>query len=76
LDSRLGATIFALLKTTLYFKEMRKRPDRASILDEWIVDTVHRPEAEEIQNDGRIRRWPRIPTMDNRPLRVILSDDG
>jgi hypothetical protein len=76
LDLRLGATSIALLKTTAYFKEMRKRPDRVAILDEWIADTVQNPEAEDVQNDGRIRRWRRIPAMDNRALRVILLDDG
>jgi hypothetical protein len=31
---------------------------------------------EEIQADGRIRRWGRIAEMDNRVLRVILLEDG
>ena len=55
---------------------MRKRPDRAAIRDEWITETVRNPLAERIQDDGRIRRWRRIPEMDNRALRVILFDDG
>jgi hypothetical protein len=66
----------APVKTTAYFREMRKRPDRAAILDEWITATIESPLAEAIQDDGRIRRWRRIPEMDNRALRVILLDDG
>ncbi len=64
------------MKTTAYFREMRKRPDRAAILDEWIQASIESPLAEEIQDDGRIRRWRRIPEMDNRALRIILLDDG
>lgn len=64
------------MKTTAYFREMRKRPDRAVIREEWILRTVAAPDAEEVQDDGRIRRWKRIFEMDNRALRVILLDDG
>ena len=64
------------VKTTAYFREMRKRPDRAAIRDEWIMETVRNPLVERIQDDGRIRRWQRIPEMDNRALPVILLDDG
>lgn len=64
------------MKTTAYFREMRKRPDRAVIREEWILRTVGAPDAEEIQADGRIRRWKRIFEMDNRALRVILLEDG
>lgn len=64
------------VKTTACFREMRKRPDRAAILDEWIVQTVEDPMAEERQPDGRIRRWRRIPEMDNRALRDILPEVG
>jgi hypothetical protein len=55
---------------------MRLRPDRASILDDWIMSAMNSPEAEVIQADGRIRRWKRIQEMDNRALRVILLADG
>lgn len=34
------------------------------------------PLREEIQSDGRIRRWVRIPEFENRSLRVILLPDG
>ena len=44
------------MKVTHYFQTVRKRPDRAVILDEWIVRVVEAPERQEVQDDGRIRR--------------------
>lgn len=64
------------MKTTQYFQYTRQRPDRAMILDEWIERVIANPLREEMQNDGRIRRWARIKEMENRVLRVILLDDG
>jgi hypothetical protein len=46
------------------------------ILDEWIERAIQTPVREEVQNDGRIRRWVRIPEMNNRVLHVILLEDG
>jgi hypothetical protein len=64
------------MKTTLYFQHTRQRPDRATILDAWIEQVIKHPVREEVQSDGRIRRWARIAEMDNRVLRVILLEDG
>jgi hypothetical protein len=64
------------MKTTQYFRYTRQRPDRAAIRDEWIERVIQNPLREEIQSDGRIRRWARIPEMENRVLRVILLEDG
>lgn len=64
------------MKTTQYFQYTRQRPDRAVIQDEWIERVIRDPLREEIQSDGRIRRWARIPEMGNRVLRVILLEDG
>jgi hypothetical protein len=64
------------MKTTLYFQHTRQRPDRAIILDSWIEQVIKKPIREEIQSDGRIRRWARIAEMENRVLRVILLEDG
>jgi hypothetical protein len=36
---------------------------------------LENPEKREIQSDGRIRLWKRIPGMDNRVLRIILLED-
>ena len=33
-------------------------------------------EAQETQEDGRIRKWARIASFENRWLRVILLEDG
>ena len=64
------------MKTTQYFQYTRQRPDRAVILDEWIERVFKNPLREETQADGRIRRWARIPEMENRALRIVLLEDG
>ena len=64
------------MKTTAYFDLIRRRPDRALIKDEWIERAITSPVHQITQLDGRIRRWARVPEMDNRYLRVILLADG
>ena len=64
------------MKTTGYFKSCMSRPDRAIIRTEWIRRTIDFPEMEQVQKDGRIRRWSRIPEMGNEYLRVVLLPDG
>lgn len=64
------------MKTTQYFRFMQKRPDRAFIKEEWIEFVVNNPAEEEIQSDGRIRRWAKIKENEDRYLRVILLEDG
>lgn len=66
----------AEFRSTEYFRHVRERADRAIILDGWILRAIRTPIREEIQSDGRIRRWARIPEFENRALRVILLDDG
>ena len=63
------------MKTTRYFQHMRKRSDRRAILDDWIMRVLEHPERMEVQSDGRIRKWARIPEAD-KVLRVILLEDG
>ena len=36
---------------------------------------MNHPETEEVQADGRIRRWARIPEPGGRALRVVLLQD-
>ena len=55
---------------------MRQRPDRAAIQAEWIERVVAHPAHEQIQQDGRIRRWGPIAEVDGRYLRVILLPDA
>jgi hypothetical protein len=64
------------MKCTLYFLHVWKRPDRCIIRQEWIEKTVNQPDAEQIQKDGRIRRWKKIEQADGRYLRVVLLEDG
>lgn len=63
------------MKTTGYFRYTRKRPDRFRILDEWILEAIERPVGEEIQSDGRVRRWVFVD-VEKKYLRVILLEDG
>jgi hypothetical protein len=65
-----------MLKTTAYFEVIRTHPDRRMILDEWIQRAIRAPFREFVQADGRIRRWMRVPEMENKYLRVILLPDG
>lgn len=64
------------MKFTQYFQAMRLRPDRAAIQMEWIQRVVEHPAKEFIQQDGRIRRWAKIPEAGGKYLRVVLLPDG
>ena len=64
------------MKFTRYFLYTRQRPDRKYIKIEWIERVVNNPIKEEIQSDGRIKRWAMIPEVDNKYLRVVLLEDG
>jgi len=54
---------------------MRKRRDRAAITDEWIMRVIEFPDRTEVQSDGRIRKWAKIPEAGGF-LRVIPLEDG
>jgi hypothetical protein len=43
---------------------------------EWIQQAFENPVREEIQSDGRIKRWAKITEADNRYLRIIILEDG
>ena len=64
------------MKTTRYFDHVCLRPDRQHIKDSWILQVVDHPDYQEIQSDGRMRRWGKISEADGRYLRVILLEDG
>lgn len=63
------------MKITQYFRYTRKRHDRACIKDEWIEFVIDNPIKEEVQNDGRIKKWAKINEID-KYLRIILLEDG
>jgi hypothetical protein len=48
----------------------------SSIEIETLPHVIAHAEREQIQRDGRIRRWARIAAMDGRYLRVTLLPDG
>jgi hypothetical protein len=62
--------------TTAYFDFVRQRPDRVFIQDEWIQSVIDNPIREQVQDDGRIRRWGRVAELEGRYLRVVLLPDG
>lgn len=63
------------MKFTQYFLFTRERPDRQEIKLEWIEQVFNHPEKEEIQSDGRVRRWAKI--LENQKyLRIVLLEDG
>jgi len=63
------------VKFTRYFEFIRRRPDRATIREEWIERVINNPAQEIVQKDGRIRCWAPIEEMGNRYLRVVLLPD-
>ena len=63
------------MKTTQYFRYTKIRPDRAQIKEEWIESVMKNPVKEEVQSDGRIRKWGKIEEV-NKILRVIILEDG
>ena len=63
------------MKYTQYFLHTRERPDRKKIKEGWIKQAIENPILEEIQSDGRIRKWTRVKE-ENKVLRVILLEDG
>jgi hypothetical protein len=64
------------MKYTQYFLYTRQRSDRKNIKLDWIEFVFDNPIKEEIQSDGRIRRWAKIPEAGNRYLRVVILEDG
>ena len=64
------------MKFTQYFLATRQRDDRKDIALSWIERVVQHPEHEQLQADGRIRRWSAIADHDGRFLRVVLLPDG
>ena len=64
------------MKFTDYFLHTRRRSDRQWIELAWIEGVVNSHVREEVQADGRIRRWARIDEAENRYLRVVLLEDG
>ena len=63
------------MKTTRYFREqvLRKRP---YLKEEWCERIMNKPLKKEIQSDGRLRFWGRVPELGDRILRVVVLEDG
>lgn len=62
------------MKFTNYFLHTRQRPDRADIKPEWIEFVFYHSDFEQIQADGRIRRWAYINAAE-KYLRIVILED-
>jgi hypothetical protein len=67
-------TLYFLLKTTHYFRTnvMTRRP---YLKEEWIAYVLDNPFREELQSNGRIRRWAFVTEL-GKWLRVVTEPDG
>lgn len=63
------------MKFTNYFLYTRQRNDRKDIKREWIEQVHQKPDFEEAQSDGRIRKWGFIEEL-NKYLRIIVLEDN
>lgn len=58
-----------------YFLKRRRETDRKDIQNEWIARVMTNPIREEMQTDGRIRKWGWIEE-EGRYLRVVVLPDN
>lgn len=61
--------------TTNYFKNeiLRKRP---YLTIDMCREVIKNPFKKELQQNGRIRYWAKVPELGNKYLRVITLEDG
>ncbi|MFN0139460.1 MAG: hypothetical protein ACKVQW_05160 [Pyrinomonadaceae bacterium] len=61
-------------KYTAYFENevLRKRP---YLQKEWCILVIENPIRSDVQQDGRVRFWGRIPEFGDRVLRVVTLED-
>jgi len=59
------------MRYTQYFLYTRQRNDRKDIKLEWIQHVIAHSEREEVQADGRIRRWAKIPEANDKYLDTV-----
>jgi hypothetical protein len=64
-----------MYETTWYFREhvMRKRP---YLRVEWCIAIIENPISQDLQSDGRMRFWGRVPEFENKVFRVVTLSDG
>lgn len=63
------------MKYTNYFLYTRQRIDRKDIKLEWIKRVHENPDYQEIQSDGRIRKWGFIKEL-SKYLRIVVLQDN
>ena len=64
-----------MYETTWYYREkvLTKRP---YLELQWLIAIIEAPLAQEVQPDGRMRFWGRVPEYGNRVFRVVTLEDG
>ena len=63
------------MKISSYFIGKWQNRDRQDIQFDWLESTFHNPDYEEVEENGRIRRWRWIEEK-GRYLRVVVLADG
>lgn len=64
-----------MYETTWYY-ENRVLPKRPFMKLEWLIAVIEAPIHKEVQPDGRLRFWGRVPEFGNRVFRVVTLEDG
>ncbi len=64
------------MKATDYYRRRSAEAGRTYLSDDLCERVLAAPERREVQADGRIRFWARLPELDGRALRVVTLDDG
>jgi hypothetical protein len=64
-----------MTKTTWYFENV-VLPKRPYLRREWCERIIAKPIKRQVQPDGRIRFWGRVPELDGRAVRVVTLADG
>ena len=65
----------SLDETTWYYERV-VLPKRSYMKVEWLTAIINSPVHREVQADGRIRFWGRVPEFGNRYFRVVTLEDG
>ena len=65
-----------VMKATGYYRRRSVEAGRDYLSDDLCQRVLDDPERRDVQANGRIRHWARLPELDGRALRVVTRDDG
>jgi hypothetical protein len=69
-------TNIVVMKATDYYRRRSQLASRGYLNDALCLEVLRRPEYTEIEPNGRIRHWARMPELGGRALRVVTLEDG